>query len=77
MKFWIIESRRPIHLDNIYNVESIKVLTDGSELADWNVPEANTIYDQDQSGSESDEEEGEDVEEGEYTDEEEEGEVIN
>uniref|UniRef100_A0A1I8AZL5 CDC45 domain-containing protein n=1 Tax=Meloidogyne hapla TaxID=6305 RepID=A0A1I8AZL5_MELHA len=78
VNFWIIESRRPIHLDNIYNVDSIKVLTESSELPDWNVPDANSIYEhEEQSGSESEEEEGEDVE-GEYIDreeEEEDGEV--
>uniref|UniRef100_A0A914KJ81 Uncharacterized protein n=1 Tax=Meloidogyne incognita TaxID=6306 RepID=A0A914KJ81_MELIC len=60
VNFWIIESRRPIHLDNIFNVDSIKVLTESSELPEWNVPDANSIYEQEeQSGSESGEDEEE------------------
>uniref|UniRef100_A0A914N4Y9 CDC45-like protein n=3 Tax=Meloidogyne TaxID=189290 RepID=A0A914N4Y9_MELIC len=60
VNFWIIESRRPFHLDNIFNVDSIKVLTESSELPEWNVPDANSIYEQEeQSGSESGEDEEE------------------
>ncbi|CAK5109912.1 unnamed protein product [Meloidogyne enterolobii] len=63
VNFWIIESRRPIHLDNIFNVDSIKVLTESSELPEWNVPDANSIYEQEeQSGSESGEDEEEEGE---------------
>jgi hypothetical protein len=59
-------------LDNIYDVNSIKVLTDGSDLVDWNIPEANTIYEHEQSGSESDEEEKDVLYSGECSNEEEE-----
>lgn len=59
----MLESRRPIHLDNIYNADTIKVLVPNSELEDWQIPDAAEIFDPGQS---SDEEEEEDEEEAEF-----------
>jgi hypothetical protein len=59
---WVIESKRPIHLDNIYNSELIKIIAHNSEIAEWQIPDAMAIYDQEGSsdGENDDEDDAED-----------------
>ena len=53
---FIIDSRRPFHLDNIYNEKNIRLLVRSSEVTTWDIPDAQYIYDEDESSSEDDEE---------------------
>lgn len=56
VNIWLIDSRRPIHLDNIYNAGPIKVIAQSSELDDWQIPEASAIFDTGHSGDEDEDE---------------------
>lgn len=56
---FVIDSRRPFHLDNIYNNGNIRILVRSSEVQRWEIPKVEEIYDNDDSES-SDEEENDD-----------------
>uniref|UniRef100_A0A914Q3A0 Uncharacterized protein n=1 Tax=Panagrolaimus davidi TaxID=227884 RepID=A0A914Q3A0_9BILA len=52
-KFFIIDSRRPFHLDNVF-ANNCSILTYSNEIASWNLPTIDQIY------MESDSSDGED-----------------
>ncbi|KAL3117078.1 hypothetical protein niasHT_007481 [Heterodera trifolii] len=56
--FWVLESRRPLNLEDIYNANSVRVLAPAAEVADWTLPEASAIFDTmvDQEDEEDDDE---------------------
>ena len=58
-----MESRRPIHLDNIYNTDCIRVLAYTKETEDWQIPEAAQIYDPENSPTQSNDGEDDENEE--------------
>ncbi|KAI6231497.1 hypothetical protein M3Y95_00388000 [Aphelenchoides besseyi] len=60
---FIIDSKRPFHLDNVFSAEGIHVLCLDSELNELNLPEYSQIVDPNsQSDSDSDEEDAENQE---------------
>uniref|UniRef100_A0A915DAB1 Cell division control protein 45 n=1 Tax=Ditylenchus dipsaci TaxID=166011 RepID=A0A915DAB1_9BILA len=61
VSIFVLDSHRPVHLDNIYNNTNIRVLALASEIAEWSVPEASKIYDNGSDGEESEEDENEDI----------------
>lgn len=55
VKIWVLESRRPLNLNDIYNADAVRMLVPAAEIADWELPEASAIYSQ-EDGHESEEE---------------------
>lgn len=49
----MIDSRRPFHLDNVFNKEAVRLLAYSSEMTKWNLPRVDEVY----APSESDESE--------------------
>jgi hypothetical protein len=52
----VLDARRPFHLDNVFNEESIKLVCQESELNDLNLPEASEIYNEEDDESNSEDE---------------------
>ncbi|KAI3410140.1 hypothetical protein GPALN_006499 [Globodera pallida] len=55
VKIWILESRRPLNLEDIYSAESVRVLAPASEVSGWELPEASSIFEV-EDGSDGDDE---------------------
>ncbi|KHN82402.1 Cell division control protein 45 -like protein [Toxocara canis] len=59
MKLYIIDSRRPLHLDNVYAQDNIYILVNSTELAELKCPQASEIFESDSESSDGEHEEGE------------------
>ncbi|KAI1709309.1 CDC45-like protein domain-containing protein [Ditylenchus destructor] len=44
IRVFILDSHRPVHLDNIYNNDTIRVLAVATEIEEWSIPESSKIY---------------------------------
>uniref|UniRef100_F1KWB4 Cell division control protein 45 n=1 Tax=Ascaris suum TaxID=6253 RepID=F1KWB4_ASCSU len=58
MTLYVIDSRRPYDLDNVYAEENIRILASGIELDELKCPEAKELFESESESSEDDEEEG-------------------
>ncbi|KAI6189495.1 hypothetical protein M3Y97_00014700 [Aphelenchoides bicaudatus] len=56
---FVIDSRRPFHLDNVFNEETVRLLCFESEMTELNLPEPSEIFNDEDSDASSDEEEDE------------------
>uniref|UniRef100_A0A914XTU9 Uncharacterized protein n=1 Tax=Panagrolaimus superbus TaxID=310955 RepID=A0A914XTU9_9BILA len=52
-KFFIIDSRRPFHLDNVFS-NHISILTYSKEMTSWNLPKIEQVYMESDSSSDED-----------------------
>ncbi|VDP12933.1 unnamed protein product [Soboliphyme baturini] len=52
--FYIADSRRPFHIDNIYNARQVNLLLKAEEIPELNCPDFNSVY-EDSSGDEDNE----------------------
>ncbi|KHN82399.1 Cell division control protein 45 -like protein [Toxocara canis] len=59
MKLYIIDSRRPLHLDNVYAQDNVYILVNSTELAELKCPQASEIFESDSESSDGEHEEGE------------------
>ncbi|KAI1730871.1 CDC45-like protein [Ditylenchus destructor] len=57
IRVFILDSHRPVHLDNIYNNDTIRVLAVATEIDEWSIPESSKIYAVDSDDEEDDENE--------------------
>uniref|UniRef100_A0A914HSH1 Complex 1 LYR protein domain-containing protein n=1 Tax=Globodera rostochiensis TaxID=31243 RepID=A0A914HSH1_GLORO len=55
VKIWILESRRPLNLEDIYNAESVRVLAPASEVSAWELPDASSIFEVEDGSDDNDE----------------------
>lgn len=52
---FVLDARRPFHLDNVFNEETIRIVCQESEINDLNLPQVSEIYRGDEESDSSDE----------------------
>lgn len=48
----MLESRRPLNLDDIFGEDNIRILVHSSEVSGWELPETSAIYEEASDGEE-------------------------